>query len=747
MISLCSFSLCTAATLAALSFAPAAFSVEGPRVPAAAGEPSASICQQSSQSPAPSASSSPGIAEFQFSADGIEIDAGSLGKFTLEYPSLLDAAQNSAHKLLEKILTPGRVALKYDSGLEAEITRGDDGSVRFRFSTAPADVKFVGWGMHIPISFNQGGKWALGDKAADFPKEKPPQPHLFQGNAKGLRITNYEGKSLAVELPPYTYYELNDNREWNWAIFHLKGVTPVAPEVRDFVLHISTQEAAAKAAPLVDAFGQSTRENWPGKVKSLEELKGDVDAENEYDAALHPPALGTYGGLHESKDGAPRKAAGFFRLEKEGERWLLIDPAGDPFFQLALCSAQPGEDYTLVKGRESAYEWLPPRDGEFATAWQKDSGGTAFSFLLANIIRKYHEPYDPERYTARMITRARRWGFNSTGAFTGNAVEGARRAANFPGVEHLDLGAPHLPGLDQVCDPFDEKVRQAIDQSFARTLPPRASDELIIGYFIANEPIYENIQHIVPALKASEHVCKQRLVDELRRKYATPAAFNAAWSLRIKAFDELGDMVVPVETPAAKKDVQDYVGLFLEQYFKIVSEAFRRHDAHHLLLGSRLMPGTINNEQLCRIMGKYVDVMSFNYYTKALDPGLLKRIYQWTGRPLLLSEFYWSASRESGLTGGLEVPTQRDRGLAYRAYVEQSAALGFVVGIEWFTLNDQAVTGRWFEGLNGERANTGVVAVTDRPWKPALTEMMKTNYDIYKILFGEKSPYVVVADH
>jgi len=38
----------------------------------------------------------------RLSADGIEIEAGSLGKFTLDYPLLLDAAHKPAHKLLAR---------------------------------------------------------------------------------------------------------------------------------------------------------------------------------------------------------------------------------------------------------------------------------------------------------------------------------------------------------------------------------------------------------------------------------------------------------------------------------------------------------------------------------------------------------------------------------------------------------------------------------------------------------------------
>ena len=94
---------------------------------------------------------------------------------------------------------------------------------------------------------------------------------------------------------------------------------------------------------------------------------------------------------------------------------------------------------------------------------------------------------------------------------------------------------------------------------------------------------------------------------------------------------------------------------------------------------------------------------------------------------MILSEFFFSSPHDSGLLGGAEVSSQTERGLAYRQYVEQGAAQNYVVGIEWFTMIDQSSTGRWFEKFSGERANTGLVSVTDRPWKPMLAEMMKTN--------------------
>ena len=79
--------------------------------------------------------------------------------------------------------------------------------------------------------------------------------------------------------------------------------------------------------------------------------------------------------------------------------------------------------------------------------------------------------------------------------------------------------------------------------------------------------------------------------------------------------------------------------------------------------------------------------------------------------------------------------------MAYRNYVEGAAALGFVVGIEWFTLIDQAATGRFFEGQNGERANTGLFNVLDRPYKDMLGQKLEAHLDIYPVWFGRQDAW------
>ncbi len=494
----------------------------------------------------------------------------------------------------------------------------------------------------------------------------------------------------------------------------------------------------ARAAPLLDRFGQPVGAAYPGKVSDEAQLRAD---ERLKARAKPAPAFkaNRFGGLSGSGKALRLRATGFFHVERHGGRWLLVDPMGDAFFHLGVCVLAPGDEYTLVAGRESAYEWLPPRAGAYASAYRADDP-RAFSFHLANLIRKTGRPYDLESYTARMIGRLKGWGFNSAGAFSPPTQ--SEHAANFPFVGHLPVNLPILPGVNGVFDPFEPSNAPTLAAAFAKYVAPAQDDPLLIGYYLSNEPLLEDVPRVVPTLDRS-HACKRELVVTLHAKYQTIAAFNAAWGVNYASFEALDDAPLPVRTPRAAADMGDYTALFLNSYFRLLADTFHRYDRHHLLLGNRLQAGTINNETLCRLMGRYCDVVSFNYYTDALDSDLLKRIYRWSGeRPLMLSEFYWSAPAQSGLGGVQAVNTQRERGLAYRNYVEGAASLGFVVGTEWFTLVDQSATGRWFEGLHGEGNNTGLLSVADRPWSDALSEMTRTNSDIYRVSLGERAPFV-----
>lgn len=246
-----------------------------------------------------------------------------------------------------------------------------------------------------------------------------------------------------------------------------------------------------------------------------------------------------------------------------------------------------------------------------------------------------------------MTQCVRKWGFNSIGAFSPTPKATFQYVAHLPTNEYE--GVPRIPGAHEVWDPFDVATAAKIAENIAREVRARTKDPLLIGWFIVNESRYDELPRLIPSLDG-KHACKREFVAALKNKYSTVEAFNASWQAKAASFDELVDSGLAVTTDAAKMDVKVIIGSFLETYFTQIERLYRQHGENHLLIGSRLQPITIEDEKLCRIMGNHVDVLSCNYYNFGVD----------------------------------------------------TAALGFVIGIEWVTLVDQATPGRWFRQYNGE---------------------------------------------
>lgn len=121
---------------------------------------------------------------------GIEIDAGSFGKFTLGYPALFGTDQKLVRKIVDRNITKLSATLSYEGSLKLGATLEAGGTVRLKFSDAPAEVTSLQWDMHIPISFNQGGKWKIDAKEGRVPKRTAGQAASLSG--KWLHPANHQ---------------------------------------------------------------------------------------------------------------------------------------------------------------------------------------------------------------------------------------------------------------------------------------------------------------------------------------------------------------------------------------------------------------------------------------------------------------------------------------------------------------------------------------------------------------------------
>jgi hypothetical protein len=83
------------------------------------------------------------------------------------------------------------------------------------------------------------------------------------------------------------------------------------------------------------------------------------------------------------------------------------------------------------------------------------------------------------------------------------------------------------------------------------------------------------------------------------------------------------------------------------------------------------------------------------------------------------------------------VPTQSDRGRAYRAYLESAAAGQWCVGAHWFTLYDQSAIGRF----DGENYNIGLLDVCHRPYARLVEAARASHARMYAVAAGQEPPF------
>ncbi len=682
------------------------------------------------------------LPEAQISQEGLSLNMGL--ELELLYPII--KTSGTKEKPFLKSIEKDKALLTYNTGASVTVSKTAPDSFSFDFKDIPDKNSKAEFSMLLPLTLADTCKWSMDEGLkGEFPRNATEKHPLASGNCHAFKVDNSAGAGLLVSFEYKCYHQLQDNRKWSWNTYQWHAFMDLPKG--DFTIRIKfapVKNENKTNAFVVDRFGQSVKTDFPWKIKDETELKNDIKADKDYLASFNPPERDPYGGLPGSRERFGLKKTGFFYVTKiktgSSEKDVFVTPDGNIFFQLGTCTMQPCDDYTYIKGRRNIYEWIPERKSEYGCAFR--NGEDAFSFYIANLVRKYGKAFDKEEWSGLFVDKLRTWGFNSIGAFGGATKTTATK--KFPYAAGLPLNEYDIPHIIHgFFDPFDPQIIEKIDKSFASKLPSSADDPLIIGYFLANEQKFSDIPKLAPSLKTNVPA-KLELVKMLSSKYKNNIeAFNAVWKMNIKSFDELNDLSFQASGPEAGADMKEYMELFVDTYFKVVVNTFRKYDKKHLLIGNRFLPAMANIELVNRISGKYMDVISVNYYTKKFDQDFLRKIHSESGgRPILLSEWSYGTA-ENGLSGGVvNVNTQKERGLAYRNYVEQGAALDFVVGSQWFASIDQALTGRWFQKYNGENMNIGIVDVADRPFKDFINEASKTNYDIYKVKLGEKNPFL-----
>lgn len=453
----------------------------------------------------------------------------------------------------------------------------------------------------------------------------------------------------------------------------------------------SPGDAVLETKPLVDEFGQWLAADWPGKARTLADLKQAWTQEAE---SLRPADTNCcrFGGFL----GRQFRATGFFRLEQLDDRWWFVDPDGHLFFSTGADCMGPSSA-TRTEARDGVFAALPPPDLRPPTRRPNQSG--LVSFFTWNLQRRFGSDW-LQPWVDLSLRRMDAWGLNTIACWSDARLWAAQRKPYVVllrgwGIETGYLGLP---------DVFAPDFAAKADAAAADQCAPRKNDPFLLGYFVANEPPWPRREsQIVDAILAGPTNAIQQ---------------------------ELKDFLRPGDTPDRRRA---FVYRAVEKLIEVANAAIRKHDPNHLNLGLRF--GFRPPDELLRASRPF-DVYSMNSYEFEPNPGHLEAAARLTRRPILIGEFHFGAP-ERGLAPSLvQTRDQAQRGVAYRYYLEHAAANPAVIGAHWFQWLDEPNTGR----MDGENYNCGLVDVTDRPYAELVDAMLATHQRLLHVHAGKEPP-------
>ena len=388
---------------------------------------------------------------------------------------------------------------------------------------------------------------------------------------------------------------------------------------------------------------------------------------------------------------APRhRATGFFRVERTGDRWWMIDPDGYRHLQKVVVGVRLG---TSERNKQAML----------------DKFGTEEKWIEG---------------TARMIHSL---GFSGAGSWSNEEAIASYNASHkevltrsiilnlMSGYGKKRGGTYQLPGNtgypNQCIFVFDPEFETYCDE-MAQKLVANKTDKNIIGYFSDNELPF--------GPKNLEGYLTLKNPNDPGRLYAESWLKQQGITLQ-QITDE---------------HREEFAGVVAERYYKVVSEAIRKYDPNHLYLGSRLHGKPKFIRQIVEAAGRYCDVVAINYYG-AWTPSekTMKHWGEWVQKPFIITEFY-TKGMDSGLantTGaGFTVQTQQERGYAYQHFVLGLLESGNCVGWHWFRYQDNDPTAKGVDPSNLD-SNKGLVDNEYNLYKPLADAMKELNINAYRL--------------
>jgi hypothetical protein len=423
----------------------------------------------------------------------------------------------------------------------------------------------------------------------------------------------------------------------------------------------------------------SYKDYQPFKTRTVQLLAGYKLSEN---AVL----LSKYGGNKAMKT----KATGFFHVKKVDGRWWAIDPEGCFYFNIALNSINVGKSERNQKALTEMFGNKETWMKQTIQLLRENGFNCAGSWSDVEAIREANKTLD------KPLAYCINWNFMSS--------YGHERGGIFQQAGHMGYPKNAIfvfdPEFETFCDRHAQKLAEV------------KNDPNLFGHFSDNEMPFP--------LKSLDNFLSLPSGD--------PGLVAAQNWLKEKGIAKENI------TDRHREEFQALVG---EKYFSIVSKAIKKYDPNHMYIGARFYSSEKNQPAFMKVAGKYLDVVSNNYYGKwTPDSTDMANWANWTGKPFMVTEYY-TKGEDSGMPNqsgaGWIVRTQKDRGLFYQNYNLALLESKNCVGWHYFKYQDNDPTATGVDPSNVD-ANKGIVDNEYNVWQPMMEKMKELNTQVYNII-------------
>lgn len=424
--------------------------------------------------------------------------------------------------------------------------------------------------------------------------------------------------------------------------------------------------------------------------------------------------------------------AGFWRTGKFHGRHVMVDPDGN----IAMLHGMNGVAPDILKEASSALSQkeFKARFGTDYAAWAQWANqvlaNNHFNFYATNMSRvvKYKDFITPEiENTLHGYTEDRRLSQMEIALLLRTFSWDYYTASHSQrGYNNDEVNIAALMFDPYYLDYIDGVAKEAAAISKGKTD--------FIGWYLDNELQFRWSGDSKPGIYLREWLVLEEGSDHCQ---ANGYAKKYAQDFMREKF---GVEPVPANVTDAMEDA------FLEEvaryYYRTASEAIRRHDPDHLVIGSRLhglprqLPGIVS------ACAEYCDIVSINIYSmwEPEDSYFKSKYSVWVSewdKPFMVSEFYVRDAdalyegkpySKTGEGGGWYVRGQADRGRFYQGFTRKLISYDNCIGWQWFQMTDD-----YAESYNGWN-NKGIVGPKYETYADCLSYMAQLNRNIYQIM-------------